>query len=65
MTDFNKGKLEKCVSDILYLDVNSNYAGAMTEPLPYGKFVKLTEESATRILNKIKKKIKLIFKIPT
>ena len=45
---------EKPMKNIIYLDMNNLYGGAMSEHLPYGgfKWVKTTNETVTRILNK-------------
>ena len=49
--DYDKTKPEKYIT---YLDMNNLYGGAMSEYLPYGgfKWVKTTNETINRILNK-------------
>ena len=46
MSSSNLSELNNHVNDLLYLDVDSNYARSMCEKIPYGKIVKLTEASA-------------------
>ena len=51
--DYDKGKSEIYIN---YLDINNLDGGAMSQYLPYGRFkwVKTTNETVKRILNKNK-----------